>query len=129
MNRRAIILIICLFAAALAPETHAVRIGDLSESSFREQVIRFFTFRDPALRYALIGSILLGINCGLLGGFLVVRKMALVSERRVMVALLSVDPRRPVKALMSRMTAPSGRVTLATDSAISKSQKLPVAFQ
>ena len=25
-------------------------------------VVRFFTFQDPALRYALIGSILLGVN-------------------------------------------------------------------
>ena len=80
MNKRIVILIICLFAAALAPDAYAVRIGDMSESSFREQVVRFFTFRDPALRYALIGSILLGINCGLLGGFLVVRKMALVGD-------------------------------------------------
>src|SRR5687768_8857420 len=80
MNKRAVILVFCLLAAALAPEVQAVRIGDMSETSFSEQVIRFFTFRDPALRYALIGSILLGINCGLLGGFLVVRKMALVGD-------------------------------------------------
>ncbi|HEX7860049.1 MAG TPA: metal ABC transporter permease [Verrucomicrobiae bacterium] len=58
----------------------AVRIGEISETTFGEQVVRFFTFRDPALRYALVGSILLGINCGLLGGFLVVRKMALVGD-------------------------------------------------
>ena len=58
----------------------AVRIGEISETTFGEQVVRFFTFRDPALRYALIGSILLGVNCGLLGGFLVVRKMALVGD-------------------------------------------------
>src|SRR5688572_332854 len=80
MNKRAVILVFCLLAAALAPEVHAVRIGDMTETSFSEQVIRFFTFRDPALRYALIGSILLGVNCGLLGGFLVVRKMALVGD-------------------------------------------------
>lgn len=61
-------------------EAHAVRIGELSDTSFGEQIVRFFTFKDPALRYALIGSILLGINCGLLGGFLVVRKMALVGD-------------------------------------------------
>src|SRR5687768_6481974 len=80
MNKRAVILVFCLLAAALAPEVQAVRIGDMSETSFSEQVVRFFTFRDPALRYALVGSILLGINCGLLGGFLVVRKMALVGD-------------------------------------------------
>lgn len=59
---------------------HAARIGDLSESSLGEQALRFFTFQDPAVRYALLGSILLGITCGLLGSFIVVRKMALVGD-------------------------------------------------
>ncbi len=59
---------------------HAARIGDLSETSVAEQALRFFTFQDPSVRYALLGSILLGISCGLLGSFLVVRKMALVGD-------------------------------------------------
>lgn len=72
---------LCLMLLFLGvSEAYAIRIGEISETSFGEQVVRFFTFRDPALRYALIGSILLGINCGLLGGFLVVRKMALVGD-------------------------------------------------
>lgn len=45
-----------------------------------EQAWRFLTMQDPSLRYALVGSILLGISCGLLGSFLVVRKMALVGD-------------------------------------------------
>jgi len=65
---------------AAAPDAAAARIGELSETTLAGQIARFFTFRDPALRYALLGSILLGINCGLLGGFLVVRKMALVGD-------------------------------------------------
>ncbi len=32
------------------------------------------------MRYALLGSMLLGISCGLLGSFIVVRKMALVGD-------------------------------------------------
>ena len=81
MKTRFLIYAFCVLGFhMLAPEAHAVRIGEISETTFREQVIRFFTFRDPSLRYALIGSILLGINCGLLGGFLVVRKMALVGD-------------------------------------------------
>jgi alcohol dehydrogenase class IV len=59
---------------------HAARIGDITESNLLDQAIRFFTFRDPAVRYALLGSMLLGISCGLLGSFLVVRKMALVGD-------------------------------------------------
>ena len=60
--------------------THAARIGDLTETTVTEQALRFFTFSDPSLRLALIGCILLGLNCGLLGGFIVVRRMSLVGD-------------------------------------------------
>jgi ABC-type Mn2+/Zn2+ transport system permease subunit/Mn-dependent DtxR family transcriptional regulator len=59
---------------------HAARIGDIAETNIWEQALRFFTFQDPSVRYALIGSMLLGISCGLLGSFIVVRKMALVGD-------------------------------------------------
>ena len=59
---------------------HAARIGDIAETNIWEQAVRFFTFQDPSVRYALIGSMLLGISCGLLGSFIVVRKMALVGD-------------------------------------------------
>jgi len=59
---------------------YGARIGELAETNLWEQAVRFFTFRDPAVRYALMGSILLGISCGLLGSFIVVRKMALVGD-------------------------------------------------
>ncbi|MBC8097299.1 MAG: metal ABC transporter permease [Akkermansiaceae bacterium] len=58
----------------------AARIGDLSETTVLDQAIRFFTLQDPTVRYALAGTILLGITCGLLGSFIVVRKMALVGD-------------------------------------------------
>lgn len=66
--------------ACAVPEAHAIRIGELEETSFSAQVVRFFSLQDPSLRYALIGSILLGISCGVLGSFLVVRKMALMGD-------------------------------------------------
>lgn len=76
--------LLALFAVGLAiagaPSAWAVRIGEISETTLSEQIVRFFTFRDPAVRYALLGSVLLGICCGLLGSFLVVRKMALVGD-------------------------------------------------
>jgi len=65
---------------AISFSCHAVRIGDLSETNIGEQALRFFTLQDPSVRYALIGSILLGVTCGLLGSFIVVRKMALVGD-------------------------------------------------
>lgn len=75
-----IFLLSSLFFLLSSFPAQAARIGDLSESSVWEQAVRFFTFRDPAVRYALAGSILLGISCGLLGSFIVVRKMALFGD-------------------------------------------------
>lgn len=63
-----------------APVCHAARIGDLTDTSVTEQALRFFTFSDASLRMALIGCILLGLNCGLLGGFIVVRRLSLVGD-------------------------------------------------
>ncbi|MBE0543566.1 MAG: metal ABC transporter permease [Verrucomicrobia bacterium] len=59
---------------------HADRIGDLTDTTLREQALRFLSLQDPTVRYAVAGSILLGITCGLLGSFIVVRKMALVGD-------------------------------------------------
>ena len=63
-----------------SPSAHAAKISELGDTTFLEQAARFFTFQDPAVRYALLGSMLLGITCGLLGSFIVVRKMALVGD-------------------------------------------------
>src|SRR5688500_4161818 len=71
---------IFILSLLLAPAVHGARIGDIAQTSVMEQAIRFFTFQDPAVRSALAGSILLGISCGLLGSFIVVRKMALMGD-------------------------------------------------
>ncbi len=44
------------------------------------QVDRFFSFQDPAVRLAVVACLLLGLNCGLLGAFMVVRRLALVGD-------------------------------------------------
>ncbi len=81
MNQARAILWLCLLAlCCVCPDVHADRIGDIAPADLWEQARRFFSFRDPSLRYALIGSILLGICCGLLGGFIVVRRMALLGD-------------------------------------------------
>ena len=54
-------------------------IGDMGETQLGSSTT-FFQPKDPAVRYALMGSILLGISCGLLGSFIVVRKMALFGD-------------------------------------------------
>ena len=72
-----IVFACCLLATSPA---QAAKVSDISQTNLAEQAVRFFSFQDPSLRYALIGSILLGITCGLLGSFIVVRKMALVGD-------------------------------------------------
>jgi ABC-type Mn2+/Zn2+ transport system permease subunit/Mn-dependent DtxR family transcriptional regulator len=79
VSAKAKLLVLAVLAVLVTP-CDAARIGELSESNIAEQALRFFTLRDPSVRYALIGSILLGITCGLLGSFIVVRKMALVGD-------------------------------------------------
>lgn len=74
--KRWLALLLLLFPAA----AHAARIGDVVETGAWDQAVRFFGMRDPALRLALVGSLLLGVSCGLLGAFLVVRRMALVGD-------------------------------------------------
>jgi ABC-type Mn2+/Zn2+ transport system permease subunit/Mn-dependent DtxR family transcriptional regulator len=64
----------------LAAPVHAARISELSGTSISDRMFRFFTFQDPSLRYALAGSVLLGICCGLMGAFLVVRKLSLLGD-------------------------------------------------
>ena len=73
-------LALALAFVCLAASAEGAKIGDISQTNISEQALRFFTFQDPSLRYALVGSILLGITCGLLGSFIVVRKMALVGD-------------------------------------------------
>jgi manganese/zinc/iron transport system permease protein len=66
-----------LFTASSA---RAAQVGDLVTEDAFAQAVRFFTFADPSVRYALAGSLLLGVCCGVLGGFIVVRRMALVGD-------------------------------------------------
>ena len=75
-------LLAVLSVFVVLPESAwSAKIGDVAEeTSLGQQAIRFFSFRDPSVRYAVIGSVMLGISCGLLGCFIVVRKMALVGD-------------------------------------------------
>lgn len=45
-----------------------------------DQVWRFLSLQDAAVRTALLGSVFLGISCGLLGSFIVVRKLSLFGD-------------------------------------------------
>lgn len=69
---------VCLFAGV--GEAQAARISHVTDTSVGEQMVRFFSMRDPLVRTAVIGCILMGISSGLLGGFIVVRRLALVGD-------------------------------------------------
>ena len=73
------LILLGLIVLICAP-VEAAKIGDVVETDVWEQALRFFSFRDPATRYGLAGSLLLGLTCGLLGGFIVMRKMALMGD-------------------------------------------------
>ncbi len=53
---------------------------DPDEAGLWEKSLRFFSLRDPFVRSSLAAAVLLGVNCGLLGGYLVVRRMALAGD-------------------------------------------------
>ncbi|WOO40922.1 metal ABC transporter permease [Rubellicoccus peritrichatus] len=67
-------------ALVFQPSAHGAKIGDIRDTNAFEQALRFWTFQDVAVQYAVMGSILMGICCGLLGAFLVVRKLSLVGD-------------------------------------------------
>lgn len=68
-----------LLAGAL-PQAQAAKIGDLFDADWLEQAGRFWSLQDTAVQHALLGSILMGTCCGLLGAFFVVRKLSLAGD-------------------------------------------------
>ncbi len=58
----------------------AARISELAEEDLINRVGRFFSLSDPTLRLALLGTILLGVSCGIMGVFLVIRRLALMGD-------------------------------------------------
>lgn len=60
--------------------SQAARIGELQETSVWDQALRFWSFQDPSVIIVVAGTLMLGICCGLMGSFIVVRKMALVGD-------------------------------------------------
>lgn len=72
--------VLVLLALADPSPAFAAKIGEITQTTTGDQLLRFLSFSDPVVRAAVIGSLLLGISCGLLGSFLVVRKLALAGD-------------------------------------------------
>lgn len=58
----------------------AVTIGQVAQGSFQEQLGALMRLEDVTLRTALLGFTLLGLQSGLLGSFMLVRRMAMVGD-------------------------------------------------
>lgn len=76
MNKCLLFLILILFSGNL----HAAKIGEVTQTHWIDQVRSFVVLQGISIRIALIGAILLGISCGLLGSFMVVRRKALMGD-------------------------------------------------
>lgn len=74
------ILLAVLGFGVLAAVGEAAKIGEVTKSHWHQQALRFWSLSDPAVRYALCGSVFMGMSCGLLGSFLVVRRLSLTGD-------------------------------------------------
>jgi ABC-type Mn2+/Zn2+ transport system permease subunit/Mn-dependent DtxR family transcriptional regulator len=80
MKRIGTILFLWLLGSAIAL---AARISEMpldEPETLINNIVRFLSLRDQAVRNALCGAVLMGLGCGLVGSFLVVRKLALVGD-------------------------------------------------
>lgn len=71
---------VLVFLLGVATTAQAARVGDVTGIDWTDQAARFLSLRDPAVRHAVAGAVLMGVCCGVLGAFVVVRKMALVGD-------------------------------------------------
>lgn len=69
-------MIFGLFASSASAAT----LGDFQTLDWAEQTKRFLSLEDASVRYALLAAIFMGISCGLLGTFTLVRGMAMVGD-------------------------------------------------
>ena len=79
MRAAPIVLIAVLAWWFAMPELHAARASDVVEIDLQEQLGDFFRL-EPPVPTMLAGALLLGLSCGLLGSFIVVRRMALMGD-------------------------------------------------
>ncbi|MEO0413792.1 MAG: iron chelate uptake ABC transporter family permease subunit [Verrucomicrobiota bacterium] len=78
--KRIISVMLVMLALSMPALCHAARIGDIAEQSVWEQMQRFITLQDASVRTALLGCVMLGMCCGLLGTLIVVRQYSLAGD-------------------------------------------------
>ncbi|MCX7869717.1 MAG: metal ABC transporter permease, partial [Terrimicrobiaceae bacterium] len=69
------------FCAALAPIAGAAQPSQLATPKpWAARAADFLMLRDTAVRWPAAGSVLLGVGCGIMGCFLLVRKFAMLGD-------------------------------------------------
>lgn len=69
--------------AGAASTACAAKIGDVDMGDgggLAVQALRFVRLTDPSVRLGLTGAVLLGLTCGLLGAFIVLRRLSLMGD-------------------------------------------------
>ncbi|HQU08479.1 MAG: hypothetical protein B7X06_01125 [Verrucomicrobia bacterium 21-51-4] len=78
---RAIGLVVMLLLIGAHP-VYAAKISELDTTTVSTwaTIVRFFSFQDEVVWYAVLGAICVGISSGILGAFLIVRRLAMVGD-------------------------------------------------
>ena len=94
-----------------------------------EEIIRFFSFTDPNVRFVLAGTVLLGISAGALGCFAILRQRALVGDAvahsvlpGVCISFIIVGDKDPVALLIGSLVF--GWLSLLTMDFLQKNSKI-----
>ena len=94
-----------------------------------EEIIRFFSFTDPNVRFVLAGTVLLGISAGALGCFAILRQRALVGDAvahsvlpGVCISFIIVGDKDPVALLIGSLVF--GWLSLLTMDFLQKNSKM-----
>ena len=68
------------FLFGSASLVHGEQIGGMAQSDWFENMMRFWTFEDTSMRVIVVGVLLIGINCGLMGGYIVTRRLSMFGD-------------------------------------------------
>jgi len=79
-RKRALGLLLALVLLRGAELLWAAPISSENEGDWLERAARFLRLEDPSLQVFLLGAILIGTNCGLMGGYVVSRRLSMFGD-------------------------------------------------
>ena len=63
-----------------AHQLQADQIIDASAKDWMDRALRFWSFDEPSLQVIVVGVLLVGTNCGLMGGYIVTRRLSMFGD-------------------------------------------------